>query len=145
MRPVTTDDFTEAARVEALRAWVKESDRMDSIGTLGAHMAEWARTHLAQQATARAHKTKACPTCHGDVHVDLAGDIWTTTNAPTDAEVEAATLELYVRSHHSTGRQTPFESLDREEKVSWAEDGRAVLSAARAARRGESDDSNHKG
>src|SRR5699024_7778295 len=56
---------------------------------------------------------------------------------PTDAEVEAATLELYVRSHHSTGRQTPFESLDHEEKVSWVEDGRAVLSAARAARRDE--------
>ena len=56
---------------------------------------------------------------------------------PTDAEVEAATLELYVRSHHSTGRQTPFESLDHEDKVSWVEDGRAVLSAARAARRDE--------
>src|SRR5690625_1627371 len=48
--------------------------------------AEWARTHLAQRATARARKAKTCPTCHGDVHVDLAGDIWTTTNAPTDAE-----------------------------------------------------------
>src|SRR5699024_1019022 len=46
---MTTDPFTDAARVEALRAWVKESDRMDSIGTLGAHMAEWARTHLAAQ------------------------------------------------------------------------------------------------
>src|SRR5699024_1747963 len=99
--------------------------------------AEWARTHLSEQATARARKAKACPTCHGDVHVDLAGDIWTTSNAPTDAEVEAATLELYVRSHHSTGRQTPFESLDHEEQVAWVEDGRAVLDAARSARRDE--------
>ena len=53
---MTTDPFTDAARAEALRAWVKESDRMDSIGTLGAHMAEWARTHLAAQ---RAEEVRA--------------------------------------------------------------------------------------
>ena len=46
---MSADPFTEAARVEALRAWVKESDRMDSIGTLGAHMAEWARDRLTTQ------------------------------------------------------------------------------------------------
>ena len=73
----------------------------------------------------------------------LAGAYWArdhlAAQEPTDAEVEAATLELYVRSHHSTGRQTPFESLDHEDKVSWVEDGRAVLSAARAARRDEED------
>ena len=46
---MTTDPFTDAARAEALRAWVKEPDRMDSIGTLGAHMAEWARDRLAEQ------------------------------------------------------------------------------------------------
>ena len=143
MRPVTTDDFTEAARVEALRAWVKESDRMDSIGTLGAHMAEWARTHLAQQATARAHKTKACPTCHGDVHVDLAGDIWTTSNAPTDAEVEAAARGLHAALEAVHG--TAWDDLGKAHRNRWYDLARAALTAASAARRGESDDSNHKG
>lgn len=53
---------------------------------------------------------------------------------PTDAEVEAATRVIYVRSHHSTGRQAPWERLDLEEQVAWLEDGRAALTAAKEAR-----------
>src|SRR5699024_2739541 len=103
--------------------WLDEG--MGSGFVLGAL---WARTHLAQQATARARKTKACPTCHGDVHVDLAGDIWTTSNAPTDAECIA-----FWYAFEDAADETNIENI------------RAALSAARAARRGESDDSNHPG
>lgn len=68
-----------------------------------------------------------------------AARTYLTEQEPTHEEVIAATLELYARSHHSTGRQTPFENLAHEEQAAWVEDGRAVLSAAHAAptRRGE--------
>lgn len=66
------------------------------------------------------------------------GAIWArdhlAAQEPTDAEVEAATRVIYVRSHHSTGRQAPWERLDLEERVAWLEDGRAALTAAKEAR-----------
>ena len=46
---MTTDNFTEAARAEAFRVWFEEPTTLDTISELGAHMAEWARTHLAAQ------------------------------------------------------------------------------------------------
>src|SRR5699024_5208542 len=118
--------------------WLDEG--MGSGFVLGAL---WARTHLAQQATARARKTKACPTCHGDVHVDLAGDIWTTSNAPTDAEVEAAARGLHAALEAVHG--TAWDDLGKAHRNRWYDLARAALTAASAARRGESDDSNHPG
>lgn len=67
----------------------------------------------------------------------MAGALWArdhlAAQEPTDAEVEAATRVIYVRSHHSTGRQAPWERLDLEEQVAWLEDGRAALIAAKEA------------
>lgn len=45
---MTTDNFTEAARAEAKRYWLEGPDA-PSPETLGEHMAEWARAHLAAQ------------------------------------------------------------------------------------------------
>lgn len=44
---MTTDPFTEAARAEAERWWPGIAG--PTILALGAHMAEWARAHLAAQ------------------------------------------------------------------------------------------------
>lgn len=43
------DAFETAARAEAERAWFEGPPTLDTIADLGAHMAEWARTHLAAQ------------------------------------------------------------------------------------------------
>lgn len=45
---MTTDDFTTAARAEAKRHWLDGPDA-PSPQEMGAHMAEWARTYLAEQ------------------------------------------------------------------------------------------------
>lgn len=47
---MTTDDFTTAAHAEAIRAWTTpQFDGGNVIGMLGQHMAEWARTYLAER------------------------------------------------------------------------------------------------
>ncbi|MGP5376343.1 hypothetical protein ACTXM8_10160 [Brachybacterium alimentarium] len=80
------------------------------------------------------------------IRCDLCGDFNTAemdrvardnlaAQEPTEEEVEAATRVIYVRSHHSTGRQAPWERLDLEEQGAWLEDGRAALTAAKEARR----------
>ena len=130
---MTTDPFTEAARIiDAHREnerWVGDGVKIECVCGHTSHA-----TFDPTSGPITEDKTN-----HRDAERMHAAHVAQVLSAqePTDAEVKAATLELYVRSHHSTGRQTPFESLDREEKVSWAEDGRAVLSAARAARRDE--------
>lgn len=46
----TNDDFETAARAEAVRAWTTpQFDGGNVIEMLGQHMAEWARTYLAEQ------------------------------------------------------------------------------------------------
>lgn len=45
-------------------------------------------------------------------------------------QVRAAAHVLYTRSHHSTGRQAPFNALDPDEQAAWDDDALAVIHAA---------------
>ena len=51
----------------------------------------------------------------------------------TPAAVRAAAQELFRPSHHTTGRQAPFETLAPDEQAAWDEDARAILTAAQEA------------
>ena len=49
MNTTEPDAFTAAARKEAQLASLDRNGRIGGVGDLGAHMAEWARAHLAAQ------------------------------------------------------------------------------------------------
>src|SRR5699024_10450322 len=176
---MTTDPFTNAARLEGIRkarGYVKTAPETAQAedGYRGGFRAgaEWARTHLAAQRAeeARAWAVQQYPSgtpldqdrrmvaaeteayLSGRSERDMselaqaakhAGPVDPPAQEPTDAEVEAAARGLHAALEAVHG--TAWDDLGKAHRNRWYDLARAALTAASAARRGESDDSNHPG
>src|SRR5699024_6294689 len=128
--------YLAAQRAEEVRAWAVQQypsgtpldqDRRMVAAETEAYLSGRSERDMSELAQAAKH----------------AGPVDPPAQEPTDAEVEAAARGLHAALEAVHG--TAWDDLGKAHRNRWYDLARAALTAASAARRGESDDSNHPG
>ena len=126
---MSTDDFTTAARVRANGQWPMQEERHAFVTG-----AVWARDHLAAQEPTNADR-RFGPRATAVIR-EWTGVYPGEDREPSDAEVEAAAIQLCASAHHELVWEA-LAKVDPKRQEHFRSMARAALSAARNARRDE--------